>query len=815
MAEDPDPAQDPYAALPLSPWARRFRYDQQGRELLLVDSELHSGLAPEAPALHPKYYADTPAPEGQPTTKVQLDKIFSSERMQRDYFRGLESWQTGSLMRYVWFSDNTGPFSGGHLEADYDLVDGSRPADVALQVFHSERIQVDESKWLGFLKRDRWYDTGGRGPTLAGGSWSIDNPRVWEVLSISIELLDRIIKALIADKHVMLETILFGMMADWKQINPHLKSPFRDANILFSQPFLKRYCDNMGFRFTTGFVAQLDRGAWIGRLNSLLKDQAWGLTDSYSFDDGVWAVTLTTERGIILLDVGPLKTLMGTDLTLAERCIMQFIVTTTMLHELFHSLHLARKLDSTWPPNAPSINVLKSLNLHEPLVDDDGATEIGFAAEQRILGGQFYIGHRAVRDIPFGLYRQNWPEAWEADYGTEDTIPGHRSFRRGAMMEITRVPALHAAKLLSAAFWEDATIARKSDGHFHLNRLIISDTRYLGRGVLYDFAPARVNPAPPPPARLSPGEAEMMTHWRERHRDWEQRRDGWYKSAGKAWDTTPWAMYQRRQDLHAFARGFAARDELRCRLIARRFVRYLNWTADRDRYVSKLPPTSTTHYWLIHAIGLLMHAALPIRVDTLTRARSQAIATWRFIPGRAMAAAAATTATGTRTGTGGQQQQQQKQKQQRQHRSGTVETTVREADEADVPAGRRSVGPSVLYDPLGRPGHADVDAADIAHAHYLDVLARLLAHLAAAGAAVPAPWLRELTRAAADLRRQRSPPNDNNGGGDDGDGGDGGDGGGDATPPPDPRSWAASWSFAVPEYEEGDSRFENGSWTDI
>lgn len=195
---------------PLSPWAKRFNYNTGGRHPLLDDGEEHSGLAPQLPVLHPKYYADVPPYNTSHPTKLQLDHLFLTESFQRSYLKGLESWEVGPLMRHVWFTDKIGVMSGGHRECDYGPVDptsatssaaGSTKEDATLQIFHTNRIQVNENKWYKFLQKNRWYDLVQPEPILGGGNWSVDNPKVWEVLSISLELVDRMLKALVEDKN--------------------------------------------------------------------------------------------------------------------------------------------------------------------------------------------------------------------------------------------------------------------------------------------------------------------------------------------------------------------------------------------------------------------------------------------------------------------------------------------------------------------------------------------------------------------------------------------------------------------------------------
>ncbi|KAI0506948.1 hypothetical protein F5B22DRAFT_650266 [Xylaria bambusicola] len=137
--------------------------------------------------------------------------------------------------------------SGGHRKDDYGPVDpatvtdavdstmetssSSTKEDAALQIFHPYRIQVDQSKWFNFLKKDRWYDPDIADPLLNGGNWSVDNAKVWEVLSISLELVDRMLKASIEDKNDTIEMMLFGLIGNWHYVTAR-PEPMPGAHIL-------------------------------------------------------------------------------------------------------------------------------------------------------------------------------------------------------------------------------------------------------------------------------------------------------------------------------------------------------------------------------------------------------------------------------------------------------------------------------------------------------------------------------------------------------------------------------------------------------
>jgi hypothetical protein len=83
----------------------------------------------------------------------------------------------------------------------------------------------------------------------------------------------------------------------------------------------------------------------------------------------------------------------------------------------------------------------------------------------------------------------------------------HEAFQDGYVMRRTRMPAVHASKLLSAAFWDDATIARKSDNHFHWTPLIIHDTPYDPTRTIH-WRPAKIDPNLPEEG--GPGDEETL-----------------------------------------------------------------------------------------------------------------------------------------------------------------------------------------------------------------------------------------------------------------------------------------------------------------
>ncbi|KAJ3566559.1 hypothetical protein NPX13_g7088 [Xylaria arbuscula] len=402
---------------PLSPWAQRFNYNTGDRDLLIDDGVNHSGLAPQLPALHPKYYADNAPYDYRQPTKEQLDFTFLSERFQSHHLRGLESWQAGPLMRYLWFTDSIGVMSGGHQTSDYGPADsagtarilfGARKEDCARIIFNTYRIQVNESKWYKFLRRDRWYDLEQPEPLLGGDNWSVDNPKVWSLLSISLELVDRMLKALIEDKHEMFETIMFGLMADWTQM-VNRPEPAPHAQVLLSREYHRGACQQFNRPCALDQIPMTTE-YWTQRLETLMKTQTFSFVEGFGHQDTVFGVTMLDIGNLIALDIGPLRNLMRGDLTLSERCMLHYGQAVTLIHEMFHAIGQFRKVEdeTTWPKTLPSINwITHPTRFAEPFLDEDGAVELGFAAEDRLFGGALLMGRSPALPVNkrFKVYR--------------------------------------------------------------------------------------------------------------------------------------------------------------------------------------------------------------------------------------------------------------------------------------------------------------------------------------------------------------------------------------------------------------------------
>ncbi|KAI1132754.1 hypothetical protein F5Y10DRAFT_260910 [Nemania abortiva] len=751
---------------PLSPWAKRFGHNVSYRPEVLPGPEIHSGIAPLAPRLNPKYYAETPPIEPGPLTDKELDSLFLSEKIQREYQMGLYTWQAGPLMRYVRFSDKTGLISGGHMSADA-VEQGAvprltLPMDLSHQIFLSERIQVDDSKWFDFLRSDRWYDKGLLNDEVDDENWSISNPDVWRHLSVTMELLDRMVKALIADRHQMMETVLYGVIFPWSHMpgKAGQPEPYKGCKYIVSRQWLQtNYFDQTGQPNNWDFIGEFTSDDWTARLEYLMRDATLAFIERFFSENATWGVTFSQYDGMICLDVGGYRRLRSPDITLAERCLLHHTTALVLLHEIFHSITVARRQETGWPKDVMPINYLPDAKLtSEPwrvcgkqIVEDDGVAEMGHAADKRIIGGSAMMATVNTDGMPIGSIIYEHPKPWiqAPEYrgvNVGNVIPDNAAFQAGRMFHIYQVPALYTSKLLSQEFWDDPATPRKSDNFFHNNRIINSDTLWEGELAGWDHKIAEISTNLP--AQLDPGEKEVMEVWEERRRDWEQRRAGWYDDAKIIWDMTPWSKIKARQTIIRFQKAFAQKDEIICRDLGMVLVYQMPWNSDRDHFIEFLPPYNQNHRWIFYCIGLLALASIPISDKEMETPRE--VMTYKFKP--------CVWAPNLQD----------------------VELSARLAPN-DI-----KVDKSAIFDPLGRPGKDDIENFD--HHDYLQLISSTIQAVESLGDGIPAPWLVEIAKALDSIRRQRLDR-------------------------PQKNTWLDEWPFEIPEYNPYDIlMYENGNW---
>ncbi|KAI1327007.1 hypothetical protein F5Y16DRAFT_372992 [Xylariaceae sp. FL0255] len=754
--------------LPLSPWNERFHSvadESIGlRPIWITRRDFkfdRSALAPEFPRLHPKFYCDVPSelaqnpPRAQPPRDgVEWDRLFTTERgHQKSYFHGLKTWEVAALNRWMKFSTATGEISGGHNSAD-------NQTDL-LNLFKAEMFQVDENGWFDFLKKDRWYDIvddpNNPSPNpFPSFPQSVDQPQVWAELRVVLELANRMLRALVSDRNTFLETVLFGRIAYWKDVETNPQTPLDDALVLLSPAGEQRLATKNNSKPWKNQIEALSTEAEkIKEVGMALENEGTHQAWSFHVDEdpgGLLGLTRSTrnEMNFTSLNTEFIRQLVIGGLTLTERCMLYYHMAVTIMHEYMHSI-MARRVycflgrDRTQP---------------EPFFDFDSASEIGEAMELRVLGGRNTFGPFA-HDPPIMWWESDWPNWYTAKvYPGIDTRLNHAT-------QITQVyrPPMDAGILLSAEFWNDSKIAKKSENLFH-------------RTVLFHSQPRRWNGAPMfglPPfwpdvevdrSRESTWEShhrKIVARWEELQTLWKSARKDWYPDHLKRWWSSPWCMfYTVRRSIENFKAPFDSGQEYKCweylckmSVAGSTRIGFTDWTG-KTAFLDSLPTNKTpTNYWIVFSIGMLMSAAMAIRTtDVSLTIKKSFICVYK--PGSLALAKI---------------------------KAGWKMNLEYRFLEPEVVSTRE---PSEMYNPFGTPDAAgSYQVTSFTQLDYLNLVDNILTELKDRRAIVSGPWFREIQRVSREMRTERETIQ--------------------KAHPDDHLTWEAKkWEFRIPDYDPDD-----------
>ncbi|KAI0553398.1 hypothetical protein F4679DRAFT_580621 [Xylaria curta] len=528
--------------LPLSPWAARFGKVGPSSDAVFKRGEVqHSGIAPER----------------------------------------VRPWQIGVIHKTLKFSDSV-VIPGGHQEASPSAFKGdpeTHPGWESKRLYDDGMIKPNEESWFSFFRKDRWLDWSKNAAVLNGEPWSIDNPQVWEVLSISLELANRVLRALAYDMHPFLIDLLYGYLYPWTAaaglLSPDLDlpSPHPAALVIISYGYYSQYRDTCDEKLSE-YMEQLPR---LGernlteRLETLLAKQMWSFHDK----QGAYGITWSHLGCVISLHVDILTTLIEGNITLAERCLLQF-------------------------------------KLAVVFIDFGGASEIGHELDMALWGGVFELGHlNGIKNPPLGFLTQNWPIADLVRQQRRGFFNyQHPEFAAGRIVEKELVPVEFTSKLLSESFWNDpGSPPQKTGKFFHRTRLFTSKTPYTpGRT---DLNPVTIDQSFDLD-QLTRTEKLMVQDWNERENLWYTVREGWAQEHHNLWIQTPWGFTFYRWMIANFAAVHKVNIE-QATSIADMLTNIVPWFdfTTREEYISQLE--APDHRWIIHIIGLFMMASIPIR----------------------------------------------------------------------------------------------------------------------------------------------------------------------------------------------------------
>ncbi|KAJ3569213.1 hypothetical protein NPX13_g6161 [Xylaria arbuscula] len=696
---------------PFSPWAQRH-----GLEKWCLDPvfqrrpNFHSSYAPE----HALYYADGPnlSNVGVFQDGNEIDRVFFSEINREELFAGMEIWQLGPLNQRLKFSNRLS-LPGGHQRGGLQLlaqVQGT--AQIQQLIDKQEMIMPDEHSWFTFFQRDRWFDGDYKDPILNFQPWSVDHPDIGLYMSIAMELANRMLLALIDEQHPFINTLLYGYVGSWRialrrldKASVDRDKAFHEERVLISYAQYKQdeSTADEEMRKYMEKTQTYSPDDVKKKFEHLLSLQRWGFQAS---EDPVEGQDCSND--VILLNSYGLATLLNPETTLAERCIKLLHLAVTILHEICHATFRRR------------------VQLELPKF------------------------HKYRDDEPWWRANQlnPWSEEGLTDH-TFDYLKGHPDFEVGRSYQRTLLPAEYASKLLSAEFWEDGNIPRKTDNFFHRKAIFVSHTLKTPSNKDVTSWRRIVNPVEIAPsfgtnATLTSSERTIVNSWRRTERLWDQARSYWYEN-----QRSLWAHRSVRRRIAAFKHAFRKRDLALCSEHADFLVHFNNFPRNsqtgRQEYLDAIVEQGS-HRWLFHVIGLLMLASFPIQhKDQLVRSEGWiAYGVSQFTPSSAAAG----------------QQNIKMNNQKRQSRQ-----LIRE---------------SLFYNPITQ---ANVPSPTVfSQRRYLNLVQNIIEYLAFKGTHISTPWLNEILRVEGSLRESRRLLTKDHGNQHTG-------------------MWAGVWDFATPQYD--------------
>ncbi|KAI1738454.1 hypothetical protein F4680DRAFT_449885 [Xylaria scruposa] len=600
-----------------SPWANRFPLDDS---TIIVGRTRHSLLAPKNPRINdPKYYDQDPDLDKnhRPRNNQEIDSLLWSEKVQRRTFWGARTFQLAALNRRLMFSNKYGLVTVGsaHRQSLSDRIKalinvtpkkpGASPKEEPdhLQIYQRERILVDETKWLRFLRKNRWFDwiqfSPDDGISKPDKTWSVDDARIWNFLGVSLELANRILRALIDEKNDG------DYWSNFEDIFG--EPPTEDASVILSHSMEQRISEERGtntIEFEQTVTATVEESE--ARLEQLLSGLIWAFEDNPK----THAVTRpdpdvgdeeSPYSTIITINVDKLEALLNPDLTLGEICQLQVDLTITIVHELMHAVYFARCIKDDYVGNLLDPERTGRIPKDEPYLDAEGFAEAGFYMEQSFFGGVC-----ETIPIPLGKSRPPPPlcqvfREWPSSGYSSSYTPASEDkpfMKDGHLNTVYHTPTTWPSKMLTGSFWDDPEF-KKSDDFFHNGRVLVMKVPIENLHTTDCDAPrvTRINNKPGQPENVQVGH-----DWQYQMKLWRDMRQPWYKKAWVEWGASPWSELHERRNVDLFAKAFAKKDAVACAQIADYMVKAVDWTQDQDKFNEYMPTQ-----------GLLMMASIPLR----------------------------------------------------------------------------------------------------------------------------------------------------------------------------------------------------------
>ncbi|KAI1121461.1 hypothetical protein F5Y10DRAFT_272050 [Nemania abortiva] len=702
--------------LPSSPWATRFPVEAHYQ--YVQNNKNHSVFAPEQPRVDdPKYYDQEPLVNRATPSYAEMGRIFIAEAAQVYGMVGLSTWQAATLNRRLCFSRDIGYISGGHRPADRGLVNlpfaargNNMPRfgepqtyeEYNFEVYERGRIKVDETKWLPFIRKDRWFDWIDVEPEFereAGMTWSVDDPK--------------------------LQTILYGRLDYWdKNLDILGPEPHDDATILVNLATEQKWARQRGVDpCPWDWISTFTSTQWRERLTALLSKVAWSMTVTAPAEASTFQFGHTAARHTSMVCVSTMrvKDLIDGDRTLRELCTMQVDMAMTLVHELMHALGGARfKLDEGFGYAGTLIDRKRSPDyILEPFVNAEDIAELGHVMDQAFFGGVKSTWPTPGRkDTPSLAFI--FTEFPYINYARVPSVPGSAFAQPGAAAISHFTPSTWISKMLSESFWQDKSRPNKSAHNFYRNQVFVSRSPNPPVGPIIKWERPVVQDPRSMPFN-DPDDEVAVNEWQAREMTLLNFRNPWWAPYHYDWFWSPWGDLEIRRRIDLFAEKFARKDTLMCTVLGNYLVRCLPWQ-DPIAFPQNLPTAKPVNFsgWAWHSIGLLMLASLPLqRSAELSRTEGQVQWSRELAPSKAASAA--------------------------RHDEETITLS------GQFPPASCSVAATQIYDPLG----TGLEVEDITQLDYFIVFDRLQQHLARTQALVHTSFLSALLTAREKLQAER------------------------------------------------------------
>ncbi|KAI0520834.1 hypothetical protein F5B22DRAFT_598569 [Xylaria bambusicola] len=656
---------------PLSPWAERF----PNADISYVSGHInHSILAPKYPRVNdPKYYDPDalPADNQVPKSYKEIDNCLACEQVQQGRLYNLQTWQAAVLRRYLRFSPEVGFISGGHRPGDASTTGQHFPTLIppspgptalssnfpqnqvrneqkAFQIYERDRIKVDEAKWFSFFRKERWFDWLHIDPDfeeLPGRNWTVDDPDIWKHLSLSIELADRMLKALIQDKHDGLQTMLYGRIDYWDQhVDCFGPPPLPDGMVLLS------HAQEVLLSQTRGepscqwdHIATHSSQDWADRLEKLFNTIIWGFGHLDKGVDGQTNYANIDDKhfpysSILVVHIGWFVTMLESDLALEELCTLQVNLAITIIHELMHAIYRTRHNNDNY------VGTLTDKKRNggrfgipaEPFINGYGFRETGFCMEHKFFGGcQFRYPETTGNDkysIPLAVVANEWPWYWSSDVNS----PGANYAQEGYVGRMEHIPSVWMSKLLSKYFWRDPAFPSKSENFFHRNQII--QVQYELRQGNPCCKNGLVVKDPRSLKYKYPEDGHMLRELKEKTYQWKNYRKSWFEKTMAEWNLTPWRDVTARKIIGQFVESFRKKDFLKCQGYAKDLRKRVD-DSSLGNFRRYMPITDKkSDRWVWYCIGLLMEASIPISLRSPMRTKENAGWVHELVPSKEAAA---------------------------------------------------------------------------------------------------------------------------------------------------------------------------------